>query len=429
MKNFFIFTLLIFFVFLSISTLESKRGINLINGTIVTPEKIIKNGVLTIEGKKIKYVGNDTLQTLNGISINLNSSYCIYPGLINNHDHLLSDVFKKRNNFYGLADIDPFIRPYLDKIYSSSQRNQFMLYGIYQNLFSGTTTVFSFDKFTENLEVPQTPIRILAEYNFYRHYPLTKYSITDKEEAEYYASLSRTYEKPFSIHIEEGLTNVRTQELGMLNEWGLLDNYSLLVHGIGFSREDVDLISQKNASLVWCPSSNIFLINATAPIDYALKKDVNVVVGTDSALIGSINLLDEIKYADKLYQNLWKERLEPQNLVKMITTNAAKALKIDKQVGSLEAGMLADIIIIPCDENHPYESLINSEEKDISLVLFEGKPKYGDTEIISFFPEENWNKIDICGNEKYVVVDIKSINDSVNNLVGLENAAPLFTCS
>ena len=75
-------------------------------------------------------------------------------------------------------------------------------------------------------------------------------------------------------------------------------NIQCLVHGLAFSKDDIDLIKKRNANVVWCADSNLYMYEKTTDIGYLLEKGVNVSIGTDSPMSGSLNILEEMKIGE-----------------------------------------------------------------------------------------------------------------------------------
>jgi len=237
------------------------------------------------------------------------------------------------------------------------------------------------------------------------------------------------------VHLAEGVqdgerrpgdaTSSRS-EFQTLKAKGLLNDSTVVVHGVGLEAADfaemaaapparTDGIGDgRGAKLVWSPLSNLLLYGRTADVYDALAAGVLVTLGTDWAPSGSPNLLTELKVADRALRDerilggrrylvpelagddhTGHERRDAELaldrlLVEMVTINAARAVRWDDQVGSIEVGKVADLLVIsdpngaaePHIPKSPYRSLINATEADVSLVLVGGEPVAGDVELM-----------------------------------------------
>jgi len=148
----------------------------------------------------------------------------------------------------------------------------------------------------------------------------------------------------------------------------------VFIHCIGFSDEDIDKVAKAGASVSWCPASNIIMFNVTCKIRKFLAAGINVAIGTDSTHSGSINLLSEMKYARKMYQQMYGEDLSAKTLFQMVTTNPAKAFWMQDRIGTLDEGKYADILVLKAVHDDPYETLAHAGPEDIRLLTMEGEP-------------------------------------------------------
>jgi len=174
-----------------------------------------------------------------------------------------------------------------------------------------------------------------------------------------------------------------------LEKLGVLDNHCLLVHCIAMSDEDIKKAAKAGASVSICPTSNMLMFNVTAKIRKMIKAGLNITLGTDSSASGSANLMEEIRNLRKLYRNMYGEDLEPKKIFEMVTINSAKAFWMQDQIGSLEEGKLADIMVLKAKGDDPYENLAGASMNDIELLVLAGKPIYGEIRFLDIFPDPN----------------------------------------
>src|SRR4029077_7171838 len=103
---------------------------------------------------------------------------------------------------------------------------------------------------------------------------------------------------PFIIHLGEGVDRMAKQEIFERDKRGALKGRTVLVHAIGLDAAGLRLAKERGASIVWCPSSNLFLFGRTLE-KRALESGLPIALGSDSALTADGDLLDEIKAARK----------------------------------------------------------------------------------------------------------------------------------
>jgi 5-methylthioadenosine/S-adenosylhomocysteine deaminase len=261
------------------------------------------------------------------------------------------------------------------------------------------------------------------------------------------------------VHLAEGVpdadrrpgdpTSARS-EFTLLKSKGLLTDMTVIVHGTGLEAQDfAEMRAAQSirsdgtgdglgAKLVWSPLSNMMLYGLTTNVYQALAAGVLVSLGTDWTPSGSRNLLGELKVADialrdplrlgmsrslipelsiegkhgrdRVQAELALDRL----LVDMVTRNPAKTLRWLNEVGSIEAGKVADLFVItkpshvrgPDLPPSPYRSLIDATERDVRLVLVGGDPLVGDQALIDQLkPGQGEAILSTCdGYQKAVVV-------------------------
>jgi 5-methylthioadenosine/S-adenosylhomocysteine deaminase len=248
------------------------------------------------------------------------------------------------------------------------------------------------------------------------------------------------------VHMAEGVRDGQRRagdsfssraEFFTLASKGLLTDETVIVHGNGL--EPVDFVAMRaapsirldtsgdglGAKLVWSPLSNLLLYGQTTLVYHALKEGVVVSLGTDWTPSGSRNLLDELKIADIALRDprlLGTDRdLIPslsisgksanaretaeialdKLLVEMVTSNPAKAIRWTQELGSIEAGKFADLLVItkpnhisaPNLPSSPYRNLIDATEKDVRLVLVNGEPLAGDVALMNQLKPGNYEVI------------------------------------
>ncbi|KAK6201944.1 hypothetical protein LQW54_009258 [Pestalotiopsis sp. IQ-011] len=146
-----------------------------------------------------------------------------------------------------------------------------------------------------------------------------------------------------------------------------------MVHALGLSEDDFDLVAKRGAHVIWSPRSNMFLYGKTLNITYLLEAGINVALGTDWLPSGSATMSREAHCAAIATQQLYNKHLEAESIWEMMTINAAKAANFDKQIGSLEVGKLADIVVISPSSGNVYEQAIFATAQNIELVLRGGR--------------------------------------------------------
>lgn len=165
------------------------------------------------------------------------------------------------------------------------------------------------------------------------------------------------------------------------------------IHCVALQPTDYDVMQAHGASVVWSPLSNLLLYGQTADVREAKSRGIRIGLGADWSPSGSKNLLGELKVARIVNSKLWNNTFTDRELVAMATCDAARIVKWDALVGSLEAGKRADLLVVDGNGGDPYAHLIEAKETAIQLVVIDGVPRYGTPPLMSNFHDivESWH--------------------------------------
>jgi cytosine/adenosine deaminase-related metal-dependent hydrolase len=351
------------------------------NATVVNYDDVLESITFYIDGERFKSI-SPSREYKYDVLLSLKSDVFVYPGFINAHDHLLGTYWPK----VGRKDGKPYENwLYWDNDLKSSdiyfERQQIdakylYLLGAYKNLISATTTVSDhIPHFVNEPYIPILPVRVLKNYCLAHAVSSFALKWGDSIPIEYKRAVENNW--PFITHIEEGFDEETKECLPKLDGLGALGRNTVLIHGIAFSKEDIDLIAKRGASVVWCPDSNMFMFKTTTNVPYLIEKGVNLCLGTDSTMSGGLNILYELKRAKEVYRELFGDEIDDQLLFKMITINPAKAFLIENELGEVKEGKLADFVVVRKNYPNPYKNIVEAELEDVLLVVIAGKPLYG----------------------------------------------------
>ena len=196
----------------------------------------------------------------------------------------------------------------------------------------------------------------------------------------------------FLLHLSEGVTDpakplsaARKHFLALEvapGQWALNKVFTG-IHAAGLLPEDFAVLASHGSSMVWSPLSNLLLYGGTARVDAAKQAGVAIALGSDWSPTGSKNLLGELKVAWLHSQQALNGQFSARDLVAMATRDAARILKWDKVVGTLDPGKRADLLVIEGTVAPPYDALIRARETDLQLVMINGIARYGLPELMS----------------------------------------------
>jgi cytosine/adenosine deaminase-related metal-dependent hydrolase len=182
------------------------------------------------------------------------------------------------------------------------------------------------------------------------------------------------HSKLASIHVAE-YEELQTKSLKLKGktevERALIEGFNLLIHVTAPLKDDLRLIGEMGIPVVSCPRSNGSLGVGIPPLIDMLDRGINVCLGTDNVMLNSPNMFKEMEYALKVTRGYYKTYLAPLEVFKMATSNPAMALGLN--LGSIEEGKIADIMLVSGMSGDPILSLINrTESQNIKALIKEG---------------------------------------------------------
>lgn len=394
--------------------------------------KVIKNGlVITMDSKrKRKYEQLDVVVEDHRIK-ELTTNYTkhadlvidaankvVLPGLINAHTHLGMSIFRAVNDCLTLTDwLEKKIWPIEQKLTKEDIYYSTLLSCI-EMIKTGTT--MSNDMYIQYESclkaVKDSKVRVLAGYNLmdfdgkgeekirrfkglyddYRNHSLIHFSVAphslytcSKDYLKKCSDLALDLKLPCHIHFCENKNEVENikndyqkDPVDALEEVGLLRNHLILAHCTFISDYGLNKLQNYAVSFVHNPVSNLNLGCGIADIT-KYKNYVNVCLGTDGQGSGNnMNLFYHMSIVDFLQKGLHQDSTvySSYEILKMATINGAKALGMEEDLGSIEVGKYADIIILDMSniEVYPTTDLItnvchNMESNNVDTTMINGE--------------------------------------------------------
>lgn len=190
--------------------------------------------------------------------------------------------------------------------------------------------------------------------------------------------LSETTDEQLIVKEEHQKTPVE-----YLDELGLLDELTLLVHGVHVNRSDMEIMKKRGVSVAHNPQSNMKLSSGIAPVSEMSEMGINVSLGTDGACSNNdLDMWEELRTVSLLQKVLVMNPsvMPAYDVLKMATVNGAKAIGLGDKVGRLKQGMLADIIMLNIEQPHfypNYDMVANlaycAKAADVDTVIVNGE--------------------------------------------------------
>jgi hypothetical protein len=389
--------------------------------TIVTPDSATPGSSIQVDQKKLGRLGGRSK-----FDLRFGDGFAAYPALINVHDHFNGNYLPKvgppPGEFYiNWSDWEKDLRASevikVERAKTSVEERYFL--SAYKNLFSGVVTAN--DHFPHEWNepfIPRLPMRVIRNYTLAHEISSFDLKWGEGPEIEHARALKNNF--PFITHLEEGFDEESQKGIEFLEQISCLDEHTVLIHCIGFSDEDIQKVRRAGAHVAWCPASNVFMFNVTMKVKKMVEAGINVAIGTDSTATGSVNILEEMRFARETYRSMYAEDLPAKTVVNMVTVNPARAFRMQKEIGSLVEGKLADILVVRQRHDDPWESLVMARVEDIELLVQEGTPIYGDAAHEELFAGRGaqYSKVTVRGRKMLVKGDPVSLMERVRKAVG-----------
>ncbi|MGP0075888.1 MAG: amidohydrolase family protein [Bryobacteraceae bacterium] len=286
--------------------------------------------------------------------------YLILPGLINCHDHLEFNLFPRLgrgpypNATAWAEDIYHPDRSPL-KEHLAVPKAVRLVWGGLKNLLSGVTTVAHHNPYDATIFDNGFPVRVLKHFGWAHSLRFSSDLVSR------YRAASRRW--PFLIHAAEGTDSNAAAEIQELERARVLSARTVLIHGVGIDCHSLEILRRHRASLVWCPSSNLFTLGKTIRPE-VLRSGLPVCLGTDSALTCQRDLACELRVARNT------SGFASDDIYPMVTTQAARVLHLSRGEGEIREGGVADLLVVPNSRQNPAEAL---QEINPSLVILGGR--------------------------------------------------------
>jgi cytosine/adenosine deaminase-related metal-dependent hydrolase len=342
----------------------------------VNSKKAVRADIEIKDGRVQRIMPSNLQNARSSSSVDL-EGFLILPGLINAHDHLEFNLFPRLgkgpypNSEAWAHDI---YRPGRSPLreHCSVPKPVRLWWGGLKNLLSGVTTVCHHNPYDEEVFARDFPVCVVKRYGWCHSLAF------DKNPREAFASTPAGV--PFVIHLAEGTDARSKNEIFALDRLGALDSRTVVVHGVGLTKDGHELRRRRGAHLVWCPTSNRFTLGATLEARSICGKE-SVALGSDSALTARGDLLDEIRAA---YED---EGVDPDAIYTMVTESAASILRLREGEGTVRSGAAANLIAVRWSDSTPAETLVQADPGTIELVMISGRPHLLSAEMAQRWPQ------------------------------------------
>lgn len=379
---------------------QGRKTIALVvrGGTVITENAwhtVLSPGAIAIDGSDIVAVDTpdaidskfDARETIDA------SGQVILPGLINTHTHAPMVMYRGLADDLALMDwLQKYIFPAEAKTVSPDMVRIGTRLAALEMIESGTSTFADMYYFEDDIaraareaglrgvlgetiiQFPvadaKTPAEALARTEAYikafKDDPLITPAVAphsmytlDQATLTACATLARKYDVPVLIHVaetEDELKIAREQHqatpVGYLEAIGFWTPRTLVAHGVWVNDDDIQILKRRGIGVSHNPESNMKLASGTAPVTKYLAAGVTLGLGTDGAASNNdLDMFEAMRQAAFLAKLSSRDptAVPAQAALDMATIGGARALGMERTIGSLEAGKRADVIVVSMD--------------------------------------------------------------------------------
>ena len=202
-------------------------------------------------------------------------------------------------------------------------------------------------------------------------------------EAEERHMLKHTHLSESDVEVANCLKEHGKTPVEFLRDTGFLDEKTILAHCVKMQGEDISIIARAGSTVVTNPASNAKLGNGFAPLHELTESGVNLCLATDgTSSNNTLNLFREMNLVSLIHKGLAGDStvLPADQVVRMVTENAATAVGMKDQIGTIKDGANADLIFIDLNEpsmfpnNNIVSSLCYSANgSEVDSVMIDGR--------------------------------------------------------
>lgn len=408
-------------------------------GTIVTMDggrRVIENGAVAVERGRVVAVGAsaDIARRFTSAQVIDARGRAVIPGLVNGHTHVPMSLFRGIGDDLDLNDwLTKYIFPAEAKNVTEEFVRAGTQLGLAEMIRGGTTTYCDMYYFEDAIadETARAGVRaVLGEtvidfpvadnktwpdamryterfVNKWKNHPLVTaavaphapYTVSEEHLKEVRALAERTG-APVVIHVAETRKEVEdlTRQKGAppveyLARIGFLSERVIAAHTVHLNEREIGLLRDAGVGSVHNPESNMKLASGVAPVPRMLKEGMRLGLGTDGAASNNdLSMWEAMDAAAKLHKLSANDPrvVSAEEALMMATIGGARALHMEKEIGSIEVGKRADLVVVDLDALHQtpryniYSNLVYATKaSDVRTVVIEGRVVMRDRRLLT----------------------------------------------
>ena len=198
-------------------------------------------------------------------------------------------------------------------------------------------------------------------------------------------SVYHTHSSENKNEIEEVKKKYKKENIDYLNSINVLDDHTVLAHCIHVNEDEKQILKENNVRVAHCPSANLKLGSGIANIPDFIKRGISVSIGADGPPCNNnLSIFTEMRLAALIHKPLHgADSMDAKTVFNIATIEGAKALYLEDEIGSIEIGKKADLLLIDLNshlnsvsdnDNHIYSDIVySSGAQNVNSVMINGK--------------------------------------------------------
>jgi 5-methylthioadenosine/S-adenosylhomocysteine deaminase len=414
------------------------KSILIKGGTIVTMdenESIVRGDVLIRDGRIAK-IGGEIDDTVNDV---IEAHGCaVLPGFVQTHIHLCQTLFRGTADDLALIDwLKKRVWP-MEAAHTPESIRASAQLGIAELIKGGTTCALTMETVRHTEEV----LRVVEESGFRANvgkcmmdkgddvpaelHEETRASIDEslglidkwngaangrirccfaprfaisctRELLSEVSTLAKQHGVTIHTHASENRNECEIVEretgernIDYLNSLGLVGSHVVLAHCIHLDNTEMETLAGTKTNVAHCPSSNLKLGSGIARVTEMLARGIPVSLGADGAACNNrLDMFTEMRTAALLQKALHgPEVLPAARALRMATIDGARAMGLEKEIGSIETGKRADMIVVEMSELHTAPTgdvvsalVYSTQASDVRATIIDGQVVMRDREL------------------------------------------------
>lgn len=395
--------------------------------------EIINHAGIVVEGNRIvNIVKAHNLKRIKGEFDLIKAENCVaIPGFVQTHIHLCQTLFRGMAEDMHLLDwLKLKIFP-LEASHNQTSTYYSAMLGIAELIRSGTTTILDMGSINYHEEI----IRAIGETGFraftgkammdingaypklkeptkkaissslklaeqwhnsfngrIKYAPAPRFVLSCSNECmkaayemtqSFDGMLFHTHASESRKEIEAVRKRCKMDNIEFLNHLGVISKNSVLAHCIHLNENEIQILKDTKANIAHCPSSNLKLGSGIANIPRYLKERISVSLGADGAPCNNnLNMFQEMRLAGLIQKPLHGSTAMPvKTIFELATIAGARALGLEKEIGSIEVGKKADIVLLNLQTI--WNPLVQKQPQDLySTIVYSASPSNVDSVMI-----------------------------------------------